>query len=133
MVESKELLLKESDADMRFYIGQTQLSGTYRIDYDGSDFDGVLSFTEDQASRSKLPSNDWREGIIILNPYRKNMDLLQLFHIPKRKNKKVCGYEGRTTLVIKDFIAVKAGSESGDIATLVKIISASKPEEVFCE
>jgi len=127
------LRLKGNDGDSRRYSGQVRLSGTYRVDYDGSDFDGDLSFTEDKASRKKLPSNSWREGLIFFNPQRNGRDLLRMFSIPTVRDKGTCGYRGKATIDIKDFEAFKAGSETGDRATLVRIVRLAKPKPVPCK
>jgi hypothetical protein len=128
-----KLRLKEKSGDSRTYIGQVRISGGYGVYYDGSDFDGELSFREDKASRRKLPSNGWREGIIGLRPLREGGDILKMFGIPAKRGKNTCGWEGDATIDIKDFTAYKAGSEVGDGATLVRIISKSKPRPVRCQ
>jgi hypothetical protein len=127
-----KLRLKEKGGDTRTYIGQVQISGGYGVYYDGSDFDGDLSFKEDRASRKKLPSNGWREGIIGLRPRRDGDDILKMFAIPAKRDDKTCGWQGNATIVIKDFTAIKAGSEVGDSATLVRIVSKSRPKRVPC-
>lgn len=128
-----KLRLKEKSGDSRSYIGQVRISGGYGVYYDGSDFDGELSFKEDKASRRKLPSNSWREGIIGLRPLREGGDILKMFGIPAKRPKNACGWEGDAIIDIKDFVAYKAGSEVGDGATLVRIVSKSKPRPVPCQ
>ena len=126
------LRLKGKTGDTRTYSGQVRLSGTYAVDYVGSDLDGDLWFTEDKASRRKLPSNGWREGLIMLDPPRNGQDLLRMFSIPTVRDKGTCGYRGKATIDIKDFAAFKAGSETGDRATLVRIVRKAKPKPVPC-
>jgi hypothetical protein len=139
-LQARELTLIKKTEGSRAYKGEIQLRGSYRIDYEGSDLEGSLFFHEDDESRVKLPDNDFREGIIALNPVASDVDqivninrMLKRFHIPKKRSRRICGYEGVATIVIKDFIAIRAGSENGDIATLVQVVSSEKPSPILCE
>ncbi|WP_256976850.1 hypothetical protein [Burkholderia sp. AU31652] len=113
------------------YVGRAiTLSGRFIVDYGDEESGEDVWFEEDDASARRLPDRSQRAGVIRFTNQR---DARRSLRLPAAQPERVCRFDGRATLVIRDLETVCPGLEEPDHARLVKVVKASLPTQHACE
>lgn len=120
------------------YQGTGTVSGTFSRNTDRERlefFIDMLCFQTDKASARLIPVNPVN-GTANETPafcFSNTKEAMRLLKVPRKISNRNCGYQGKATVTITGFVADLEETATFDMARLVRVISTTKPEPIFCK
>ena len=135
LVSAHAFQYHKTQGELKYYTGQTTLTGTYSrnldpeyVDYMGDD----VCFYPDKKSASLIPrpKSDTRNAWFCFS----NFEIAKkTFKLPNSIKKGYCSYEGKATISIKNYDLFFIESEGFDLTQLVSATNITPAKAIKCE
>ena len=135
LVDAHAFQYQKTQGELKYYTGQTTLTGTYSrnldpeyVDYMGDD----VCFYPDKKSSSLIPrpKGDTRIAWFCFSNFE---TAKKTFKLPNSIKKGYCTYEGKATVTIKNYRLLIAETEGYDSSHLVSAKNITPAKVMKCE
>jgi hypothetical protein len=118
-----------------YYSGTATLRGSFvrRLDKETLDLVGDhLCFYPSGPSRALIPRGD-ADRRMPWFCFSNQLSARRLLKMSRDKAADSCGFQGRATIVVSDYVVDRRESEAHDLAHLVRVVSAARPTSIRCK
>lgn len=135
LAQAQPFKYQKTDSDFKHYQGQVTLTGTYfrELDPEYVDYLGDnICFTPDKKSASLIPrpKGDERSAYFCFHNFEQAR---KTFKLPDSIKKGYCTYQGKATIMIKNYDLFFIESEGFDYTTLISAKNVTPVKTVKCK